>query len=138
MRASKTMQTRVYDHPQIQIHWHCVPVSAHGDEVLRRIRLQDTRSGAFSDLAVSGLFYAIGHRPNTQLFQGQLALDAAGYIKTPGHSTATNVAGVWAAGDVQDHRYRQAVTAAGTGCMAALEAEQWLAEQASTALTAAA
>lgn len=82
-----------------------------------------------SELAVRGLFYAIGHIPNTQLFQGQLSLDPAGYIQTEGKSTATNISGVWAAGDVQDHRYRQAITAAGTGCMAALEAEHWLAEQ---------
>lgn len=78
---------------------------------------------------MAGLFYAIRHTPNTQLFQGQLKLDPAGYLNTQGKSTATNIPGIWAAGDVQDHIYRQAVTAAGTGCMAALEAERWLSQQ---------
>ncbi len=130
LRASKTMQSRVLNHSNIQIHWQVLPISAHGDEVLQQIQLQDQITGAVSELKVNGLFYAIGHRPNTQLFEGQLALDPQGYIKTIGKSTATNIAGVWAAGDVQDHQYRQAITAAGTGCMAALEAERWLAEQA--------
>jgi len=84
--------------------------------------------GALTELKVGNLFYAVGHPPNTQLFQHQLDLDDTGYIKTIGKSTATNIAGVWAAGDVQNHIYRQAITAAGTGCMAALEAERWLAE----------
>ncbi|NJK29829.1 MAG: thioredoxin-disulfide reductase [Acaryochloris sp. RU_4_1] len=130
LRASKTMQSRVLNHSKIQIHWQVLPISAHGDEVLQQIQLQDQITGAISELKVNGLFYAIGHRPNTRLFEGQLALDSQGYIKTTGKSTATNIAGVWAAGDVQDHLYRQAITAAGTGCMAALEAERWLAEQA--------
>ncbi|WP_421654423.1 thioredoxin-disulfide reductase [Leptothermofonsia sp. ETS-13] len=129
LRASKTMQDRLFNHPQIDIHWNCIPLSAHGDEVLRRILVQEVLTGTVSELPVSGLFYAIGHTPNTQLFQGQLLLDQAGYIQTGGKSTATNIPGVWAAGDVQDHHYRQAITAAGTGCMAALEAERWLAEQ---------
>ncbi|MFM2062719.1 MAG: hypothetical protein RLZZ507_2389 [Cyanobacteriota bacterium] len=137
LRASKTMQERALNHSQIHIHWHCSPISAHGDEVLRCVQVQDNLTGAVSDLAVSGLFYAIGHTPNTQLFQGQLELDEVGYIKTQGKSTTTNIPGIWAAGDVQDHVYRQAITAAGTGCMAALEAERWLSEQQSLVTVAA-
>ncbi len=129
LRASKTMQDRLLNHPQIQIHWNCIPLSTHGNEVLNWIRIQDRITQAVSELAVSGLFYAIGHIPNTQLFQGQLSLNSAGYIRTEGKSTATHIPGVWAAGDVQDSHYRQAITAAGTGCMAALEAERWLAER---------
>lgn len=129
LRASKTMQDRLLNHHQIQVRWNCIPLSSHGDDVLRWIRVQDVPTGAVSELPLSGLFYAIGHTPNTQLFQNQLMLDQAGYIQTNCKSTATNIPGVWAAGDVQDHHYRQAITAAGTGCMAALEAERWLAEQ---------
>ncbi len=129
LRASKTMQEHVFNHTQIHIHWHSLPISADGDEVLRSVQIRDTQTGAVADLTVSGLFYAIGHTPNTQLFQDQLELDEAGYIKTKGKSTATNIPGIWAAGDVQDHVYRQAITAAGTGCMAALEAERWLSER---------
>ena len=129
LRASKTMQDRVFNHSQIHLHWQTSPISVDGDQVLRCVQVQDNLTGAVSNLAVSGLFYAIGHTPNTQLFQEQLELDEAGYIKTQGKSTATNIPGIWAAGDVQDHVYRQAITAAGTGCMAALEAERWLSEQ---------
>ena len=129
LRASKTMQDRVFNHTQIQVHWQTSPLSVDGDQILRCVQVQDNLTGAISNLAVSGLFYAIGHTPNTQLFQEQLELDEAGYIKTQGKSTATNIPGIWAAGDVQDHIYRQAITAAGTGCMAALEAERWLSEQ---------
>lgn len=99
-----------------------------GDQVLRSVQIRDTQTGAVADLTVSGLFYAIGHTSNTQLFQDQLELDEVGYIKTQGKSTATNIPGIWAAGDVQDSVYRQAITAAGTGCMAVLEAERWLSE----------
>jgi thioredoxin reductase (NADPH) len=129
LRASKTMQERLFNHHRIQIHWNTIPISTHGDEVLRWLKVRDTVTEAVSELLVGGLFYAIGHTPNTQLFQGQLTLDRAGYIQTEGKTTATNIPGVWAAGDVQDHYYRQAITAAGTGCMAALEAERWLSEQ---------
>lgn len=128
LRASKTMQDRLLNHSQIHIHWNSIPVSTYGDEVLRGIQVQNTLTKIVSELSVSGLFYAIGHTPNTQLFQGQLLLDSRGYIQTDRKSTATNIPGVWAAGDVQDRHYRQAITAAGTGCMAALEAERWLAE----------
>ncbi|WP_310425549.1 FAD-dependent oxidoreductase [Chamaesiphon sp. VAR_48_metabat_135_sub] len=128
LRASKIMQERVLNHDKIRVHWQALPISADGDDVLRSVQIQDQKSGALTELKVGGLFYAIGHTPNTQLFQDKLDLDDKGYIKTIGKSTATNIAGVWAAGDVQDHIYRQAITAAGTGCMAALEAERWLAE----------
>lgn len=134
LRASKTMQSRVLQHEKIQIHWQTEPISAHGDSVLSSLQLQNTATQAQSTLAVNGLFYAIGHTPNTELFREQLELDAAGYIIT--RDTATSVEGVWAAGDVQDHHFRQAITAAGTGCMAALEVERWLsAQSASTLLT---
>jgi thioredoxin reductase (NADPH) len=93
------------------------------------IRLKDTKSGETEDVQLQGCFIAIGHSPNTELFKGQLAMDSEGYIITKPDSTATDIDGVFAAGDVQDKVFRQAVTAAGTGCMAALEAERWLAEQ---------
>lgn len=134
LRASKTMQERLFNHQQIQIHWNSIPISTYGDEVLGWLRVQNLPTENVFELPVSGLFYAIGHTPNTELFQGQLSLDRAGYIQTEGKTTATNIPGVWAAGDVQDHYYRQAITAAGTGCMAALEAERWLSEQRSLSL----
>ncbi|WP_218080973.1 thioredoxin-disulfide reductase [Anthocerotibacter panamensis] len=126
LRASKAMQERVLSHPNIRIHWQTQPIAAQGDSVLKSLQLQNTQTQEVTQLAVGGLFYAIGHQPNTGLFQGQVHLDEQGYVETWGKSTATSVEGVWAAGDVQDRRYRQAVTAAGTGCMAALEAEHWL------------
>jgi thioredoxin reductase (NADPH) len=129
LRASKVMQERILNHDKIQVHWRVLPISAHGSDILQSIQLQDQKDSSIVELKVSGLFYAIGHTPNTQLFAGQLDLDEKGYIKTYGKTTATNIAGVWAAGDVQDHIYRQAITAAGTGCMAALEAERWLVEK---------
>lgn len=129
MRASKVMQDRVLNHPKIQVHWQTVPLDVSGNGTLQALRLQHTGTGAESTLPVAGLFYAIGHQPNTDLFAGQLELDEAGYIITKGKSTATNIDGVYACGDVQDHEYRQAITAAGTGCMSALEAERWLSAQ---------
>lgn len=129
LRASKTMQGRLFEHPQIKIHWQTIPISTHGGNVLQKVQVQNQQTQAVMELAVSGLFYAIGHTPNTQIFVRQLDLDPAGYIITQPDSTATNIAGIWAAGDVQDYQYRQAITAAGTGCMAALEAERWLAQQ---------
>lgn len=129
LRASKAMQERVLKNPKITVHWHTVPIAVTGDgNLLNGIQIQNTLTHQHSAMAVQGLFYAIGHTPNTSLFQGQLHLDEMGYIRTQSHSVATNVPGVFAAGDVQDHEYRQAITAAGTGCMAALLAERWLSE----------
>jgi len=128
MRASKAMQDRVLNNPKITVHWNSEAVDVYGDELLEGIKLKNSKTGEKSELPVRGLFYAIGHRPNTGLFEGQLALDDIGYIQTQPGSVETNVEGVFAAGDVQDHEYRQAITAAGTGCMAALLAERWLAQ----------
>jgi thioredoxin reductase (NADPH) len=129
MRASKAMQDRVLINPKIQVHWNTTPLSAYGHELLEGLKLQDTQTRESSQLPVTGLFYAIGHTPNTKLFQGQLELDETGYIVTQKGSVTTSVDGVFAAGDVQDHEFRQAITAAGTGCMAALLAERWLSHQ---------
>jgi thioredoxin reductase (NADPH) len=130
MRASKAMQDRVIAHPKIQLHWNTQATEVFGASGrMTGVKLRNTHTGEATELAAKGLFYAIGHSPNTDLFKGQLDLDEIGYIKTPGHTVATNVEGVYAAGDVQDHEYRQAVTAAGTGCAAALLAERWLSEK---------
>lgn len=130
MRASKAMQDRVLKNPKITVHWNTQVVDAFGDDqAMQGLRLKNNATGELQELHVRGVFYAIGHTPNTLLFKGQLALDKAGYITTQPHSVETSVDGVFAAGDVQDHLYRQAITAAGTGCMAALLAERWLTEQ---------
>lgn len=129
MRASKAMQDRVLRHPKIKVHWNTAPLAVYGDDVLKGVKIQNVQTEEASELPVRGLFYAVGHTPNTSLFKGQIALDEVGYITTEGKSVETNVEGVFAAGDVQDHEYRQAVTAAGTGCMAALLAERWLSAQ---------
>jgi thioredoxin reductase (NADPH) len=130
MRASKAMQDRVLANPKVTVHWSTVLEDVFGaDNFLQGLKIKHTQTGEFSELRVKGLFYAIGHTPNTGLFQGQLDLDPVGYIVTKPGSVETSVAGVFAAGDVQDHEYRQAVTAAGTGCMAALLAERWLSSQ---------
>lgn len=127
MRASKTMQDRVLNNPKITVHWNTEPVDVLGEnDRMSGIRVRNTQTGEESDLQVKGLFYAIGHTPNTSLFRGQLELDEVGYIVTKPGSVETNVEGVYAAGDVQDHEFRQAITAAGTGCMAAMLAERWL------------
>jgi thioredoxin reductase (NADPH) len=130
MRASKAMQDRVIAHPKIKIHWNTQAIDVFGaDRFMTGIRLRNTHTGEETDLPAKGLFYAIGHKPNTDLFKGQLDLDETGYI-VPQHGTVeTSVEGVYAAGDVQDHEYRQAITAAGTGCAAALLAERWLSAQ---------
>jgi thioredoxin reductase (NADPH) len=126
LRASKVMQQRVFDHAKITIHWHTEVVDAYGDRTIAGVRLRNLITNELSNLPVGGLFYAIGHKPNSNLFKGQLEMDDVGYIVTSGKSTRTNIEGVFACGDVQDHQFRQAVTAAGTGCMAAMEAERWL------------
>ncbi len=126
MRASKAMQDRVLANPKITVHWQTEAQEILGDgQLMTGLRIVNKATGEESQLAVRGLFYAIGHTPNTQLFKDFLELDSVGYIVTR-HGTHTNVEGVFAAGDVQDHEYRQAVTAAGSGCMAALDAERWL------------
>ncbi|MCA6575633.1 MAG: thioredoxin-disulfide reductase [Pseudanabaena sp. M090S1SP1A06QC] len=126
LRASKVMQQRVLNHPKISVHWHSLAIDVYGEGIVQGVKMRDTITNEERNLAVGGIFYAIGHTPNTELFAGQIELDATGYIVTKGKSTATNIEGVYACGDVQDHEYRQAVTAAGTGCMAALEVERWL------------
>lgn len=127
MRASKAMQDRVFKNPRITVHWNSEAIDVFGENGhMTGIKLRNTKTGEESNLHVKGLFYAIGHTPNTSLFKGQLELDEVGYIATQHGSVETNIEGVFAAGDVQDHEYRQAITAAGTGCMAAMLAERWL------------
>ena len=126
LRASKIMQDRAFANPKIEFRWNSVVEDVIGDGHVQGLRLRDTETDATSDVAVTGVFVAIGHDPNTKLFRGQLELDPGGYIVTKADSTATSIPGVFAAGDVQDHVYRQAITAAGSGCMAALEAERYL------------
>jgi thioredoxin reductase (NADPH) len=128
LRASKIMQERAKNHPKIQFVWHSVVDEVLGDEFVTGVRLKDVRDGKTSELAVDALFVAIGHQPNTQLFAGQIALHSTGYIKVEPGTTRTNIEGVFACGDAMDATYRQAITAAGTGCMAAIDAERWLAE----------
>ncbi len=128
LRASKVMQARALAHPKIRFVWNGLVEDVLGADEVEGVRLNDTRTGRTTDLAVRGLFIAIGHEPNTALFRGWLDMDAVGYIQTVADSTYTNVDGVFACGDAQDPVYRQAVTAAGTGCMAAIDAERWLAE----------
>ncbi|MGQ4647758.1 thioredoxin-disulfide reductase [Lyngbya aestuarii] len=127
MRASKTMQDRVLNNPKITVHWNTQAVDVFGEnDRMTGLKVRDTQTGEERDLPVKGLFYAIGHKPNTSLFKGQLELDEVGYVVTKHDSVETSVEGVYAAGDVQDHEFRQAITAAGTGCMAAMLAERWL------------
>ncbi|MEI8011250.1 MAG: thioredoxin-disulfide reductase [Candidatus Omnitrophota bacterium] len=126
LRASKAMQDRVTANPVIAVMWHTVPVEAYGDKFLGGLRVKDVVTGALTELPCGGLFYAIGHAPNTGFLDGQLDLDEAGYIRTVPGTTHTSAAGVFACGDVQDTKYRQAVLAAGSGCMAALDAERYL------------
>jgi thioredoxin reductase (NADPH) len=128
LRASKIMAERAKHHDKIRFVWHSEVAEVLGDEkALTGVRVRDVRSGALTDLDVGALFVAIGHKPNTDLFRGVLELNPAGYLVTEPGTTRTNVEGVFACGDAADPVYRQAVTAAGTGCMAALDAERWLA-----------
>lgn len=128
LRASKIMQERAFKNEKIEFLWDSVPVDLHGDDRLAGATIENTKTGERSELAVTGLFVAIGHHPNTNLFVGQLSMDDASYLLTH-RGTHLNVEGVFAAGDVQDRTYRQAVTAAGSGCMAAIDAERWLESQ---------
>jgi thioredoxin reductase (NADPH) len=130
LRASKIMQKRALENPKIAWRWNtAVSELMETNGKLSGVRLRDVQTGAEDVLGVSGLFVAIGHVPNTRLFEGQLPIDANGYLKVEGSSTRTAVPGVFACGDCVDHVYRQAVTAAGTGCMAAIDAERYLAAQ---------
>ncbi|MEQ9639185.1 MAG: thioredoxin-disulfide reductase [Alphaproteobacteria bacterium] len=130
LRAEKIMQDRLFKNPKIEVVWNHVVEEVKGTSEppgVSGLVLKSTTDGSTRDIAVDGMFVAIGHKPATELFVGQIDIDGDGYIVTAADSTATNIAGVFAAGDVQDKHYRQAVTAAGTGCMAALEAERYLA-----------
>jgi thioredoxin reductase (NADPH) len=128
LRASKAMQDRVLSNPKVTVHWHSEAVDVFGSNgQMTGLTIKNVQTGVEKDLAVSGLFYAIGHNPNTEIFKGILDMDETGYLITRPDSTKTNIPGVFACGDAQDKLWRQAVTAAGTGCIAALEAERYLA-----------
>jgi thioredoxin reductase (NADPH) len=134
LRASKAMQKRVLNTKNIIPVWDTVPLEIVGEtegfaKKVTGVKVKNVKTEEVSTIKIDGFFVAIGHKPNTDLFKGQLEMNETGYLKTKPDSTATKIEGVFAAGDVQDHVYRQAVTAAGTGCMAAIEAERWLAVQ---------
>lgn len=129
LRASKIMQDRAFKNDKISFLWNSHVSKLHGDEKLSGIEITSTIDGSKSNINVTGVFVAIGHRPNTDLFKGILTMEDNGYLKTRSGSTYTNIEGVFACGDVQDHTYRQAVTAAGSGCMAAIDCERWLESQ---------
>ncbi|MEW2518678.1 thioredoxin-disulfide reductase [Actinacidiphila alni] len=132
LRASQAMQDRAFADPKISFVWDSEVAGIHGDGKLSGLTLRNTKTGETSELPVTGLFIAIGHDPRSELFKGVLDMDAEGYLTVQAPSTRTNVPGVFAAGDVVDHTYRQAITAAGTGCSAALDAEHYLAALADT------
>ena len=135
LRAEKILQERLFQHPKISVIWDTLVEEIRGSEdplKVTQVRLRNVKTGLVSERAVDGVFVAIGHTPATELLAGQVRMKPTGYIETASHSTATSVAGVFAAGDVTDDVYRQAVTAAGQGCMAALEAERYLAARAET------
>ncbi|MEE2768844.1 MAG: thioredoxin-disulfide reductase [Actinomycetota bacterium] len=131
LRASKIMQQRAFDNPKIEFVWNAEILKILGQNQVSGLILRDTVNNTQRELLVTGLFIAIGHHPNTGLFTGQLEMDNQGYVKTEADRSVTSVDGVFACGDMQDHRYRQAVTAAGSGCMAAMDAERWLESQVS-------
>jgi len=128
-RASKIMVKRALEHEKIEVLWNTTVEDVLGESQVEGLTIRNTETDTVSDFKTGGLFLAIGHTPNTELFAEQLELDDVGYIVYPGSGTMTSVEGVFAAGDVADHTYRQAITAAGSGCMAAIDAERWLAEQ---------
>ncbi len=130
LRASKIMQDRAFANEKIRFVWDSEVVDVLGENKVSGVRLRNLKTGEESELAVTGLFIAIGHDPRTELVKGQVELDDEGYIRVDAPSTRTNLDGVFAAGDVVDHTYRQAITAAGTGCAASLDSERWLAEHA--------
>jgi len=127
LRASKIMQKRAFDDPKISFLWNAEVIEVLGDQKLSGVRLRDTVTGEESEIELGGLFVAIGHDPRVELLRGQVQLDDAGYVAVAGRTTRTNLPGVFACGDVVDHEYRQAITAAGSGCSAALDAERYLA-----------
>ncbi|MCF3118451.1 thioredoxin-disulfide reductase [Streptomyces silaceus] len=137
LRASKAMQERAFADPKIKFIWDSEVAEIKGDQKLSGLTLRNLKTGETSELPVTGLFIAIGHDPRTELFKGQLELDDEGYLKVDAPSTRTNLTGVFGAGDVVDHTYRQAITAAGTGCSAALDAERFLAALADSETAAA-
>jgi thioredoxin reductase (NADPH) len=129
LRASKIMQERALAHEKIEFIWNAVVDEVIGEDYVTGLRIRDVETGAVKDLAVEAVFVAIGHKPNTDLFRGLLDLDDDGYLLVDAGATTTSTEGVFACGDVADKTYRQAITAAGTGCMAAIDSERWLAEQ---------
>ncbi len=128
LRASKIMQERAFGNDKIELAWHSEVAELRGKDSLTGVVLRDTRNGETRELPATGLFIAIGHDPRSELVKGQVAMDDEGYVLVQDRTTATDVDGVFACGDLVDHRYRQAVTAAGSGCAAALDAERWLAD----------
>lgn len=129
MRASKVMQDRVLSTPNIKVYWNTETDEILGDKTVTGVRIKNNKSGETQEIPINGFFVAIGHQPNSDIFKGMIDMDEAGYIMTVPGTSKTNVEGVFAAGDVQDKIYRQAVTAAGSGCMAALDAERYLSEK---------
>ena len=127
-RASKIMADKALRHPKIQVIWDSALEEILGDQVVQSVRIKNLKTNQPRDIQAQGVFIAIGHKPNTNLFRGQLETNSVGYIVTKSHSARTSVQGVFAAGDVADDKYRQAITAAGTGCMAAIDCERWLEE----------